>query len=160
MPRGPQAKATRLHNRAMLRGNSCQGGSSVASNQRGGKKYKKGENKLFIAYKMIKTTYEGVSYEISYKFEELNLVVQNLYSGSDKVGSRNGIDNMREKASKMSDELKTNIILNAMEDILNQAVRFNMLTIKNYIILCNQFDIYPNKENLEYHMKKFVKQIC
>ena len=167
MPRGQQAKATRYHNRAMLRGNSCSGSSSTASNQRGGKKYRKGETKSHINFQMIKTIYEGVYYEITYKFDELNIEVENILENMDKVGDRRGVDNVREKYIKMSEELekanklpqqvKTNIIVNAMEDILNQAVRFNMLTIKNYMILCNQYDIYPNKENLEYHIKKFVK---
>tara|TARA_R100000951_G_scaffold67397_1_gene56877 strand:- start:1286 stop:1759 length:474 start_codon:yes stop_codon:yes gene_type:complete len=157
MPRGQQAKATRYHNRAMLRGNSCSGSSSTASNQRGGKKYRKGETKSHINFQMIKTIYEGVYYEITYKFDELNIEVENILENMDKVGDRRGVDNVREKYIKMSEELKIKIIVNAMEDILNQAVRFNMLTIKNYMILCNQYDIYPNKENLEYHIKKFVK---
>ena len=157
MPRGQQAKATRQHNRAMLRGNSCKGSSSTASNQRGGKKYKKGESKLHINFQMIKTTYEGVSYEITYKFDELNIVVANILHNVEKVGDKLGVDAIREKYNKLPDEVKTDIIVNAMEDILNQAVRFNMLTIKNYLILCNQYHIYPNKENLEYHIKKFVK---
>jgi hypothetical protein len=157
MPRGQQAKATRQHNRAMLRGNSCKGSSSTASNQRGGKKYKKGESKLHINFQMIKTTYEGVSYEITYKFDELNIVVANILHNVEKVGDKLGVDAIREKYNKLPNEVKTDIIVNAMEDILNQAVRFNMLTIKNYLILCNQYHIYPNKENLEYHIKKFVK---
>ena len=157
MPRGKQAKATRLHNRAMLRGNSCQGSSTTACNQRGGKKYKQGESKSHVEYQMIKTTYEGVLYEITYKFEELTLVVENILTNIDKVGDRRGVDNIREKSGKMSNEVKTNIILNAMEDILNQAIRYNMLTIINYMILCNKYHINPKKQNLEYHIKTFVK---
>ena len=157
MPRGTQAKATRIHNRAMLRGNSCKGSSACASNQRRGIKYKKGESKLHIDYQMIKTSYEGVLYEITYKFEELNIVIENIICNVDKVGDRRGIDTAIEKADKLPQQVKTNIIVNAMEKILNQAVRFNMLSIKNYMILCNQYHIYPNKENLEYHIKKFVK---
>jgi len=157
MPRGTQSKATRLHNRAMLRGNSCKGGSATASNQRGGKKYRKGESKEHVDYQMIKTIYEGVLYEITYKFDELDLQIANLFSGGDKIGDRKGVDNVIQKANKMPEQVKHNIILNAMEDILNQAIRFNMLSIKNYLILCNQYHIYPKRENLEYHMKKFVK---
>jgi len=157
MPRGHQAKATRIHNRAMSRGNSCKGSSACASNQRGGKKYRKGESKEHINYQMIKTSYEGVLYEITYKFEELNIVIQNIICNVDKIGDRRGINTAIEKANKLPQQVKTNIIVNAIEDILNQAVRFNMLTIKNYMILCNQYHIYPNRENLEYHMKKFVK---
>ena len=76
----------------------------------------------------------------------------------DKVGDKRGVDNLREKYNKMPEQLKTNIILNAMEDILNQALRFNMLSVKNYMILCNQYHIYPERENIEYHIKKFVKK--
>ena len=158
MPRGQQAKATRLHNRAMLRGNSCQGGSTTACNQKGGKKYKKGESKLHTDYQMIKTTYEGVSYEITYKFDELVLQIENLFSGVDKIGDRRGVDNVTEKAKKLPEQVKRNIILNAMEDILNHAVRFNMLSVKDYMILCNRYYCEPVRENIEYHIKKFVKK--
>jgi len=157
MPRGLQAKCIRQHNRAMLRGNSCKGSSSTASNQRGGRKYKKGETKSHFEYQMIKTTYEGVGYEITYMFNGLELVIGTVLHNVDKVGDKRGVDNIREKSNKMSDELKTNIVVNAMEDIINQAVKYNMLSIKNYMILYNQYHIYPNKENNEYHIKKFVK---
>ena len=82
MPRGKQAKAMRVHNRACAAGRSTRGHSCTAKSQKGGKKYSKGETSKAndCAQKLQRTViYGGVEYQIILRLDNDKLVCTGIY---------------------------------------------------------------------------------
>ena len=158
MPRGQASKTQRVHNRAMMSGNSCRGSSYTTHNQRRGKKYSKNESKSHTDGRMIFVKYDGCNFEITYQFDGLNLVINNILANIHNAVSIEGIDHKIENYKKMNRDYKMEIIENNYGKIISQALKTNLITIKTYMEICKLQCIYPSKDDVEFHIKKFVNK--
>tara|TARA_R110000772_G_C13015022_1_gene409844 strand:- start:107 stop:541 length:435 start_codon:yes stop_codon:yes gene_type:complete len=143
MPRGNVAKANKAHNKAMLRGNSCQGSAMTAESQKNGKKYNKGESKNECEYCIKKLIYNGTEYSVSYKFDGITIHLLGVSKGECLVIS-------------MTKQLQYQIVYENLTALTNHALKYDKITIADYISMVQKEYIIGDKILLK---KKLTKMI-
>jgi len=154
MPRGHTAKVQKAHNKAMKQGNSCKGASGTTSHQINGKKYKKGDAKEQGDGCIKVVIYDGCPYNLQYKFIEDKFHMISMIGNVENCSSNHN-DVMSNMNKHNSQELQRNIVIENIKVLADYALKYDQITIPNYIklvkmkyIKCNDILLKKKLTNL------------
>ena len=155
MPRGRTAKVNRAHNKAMLKGNSCKGASGTTSHQSGGKKYSKGDAQGYGDGCITAVVYNSIVYNIQYKFMGEQIYIISMISNSDKCNN-NAVDIQQNMDKCKCKELQYAIIRENLTKLTNHALKYDKITIANYIKMVQEGYIIRDDTILKNKLTKMI----